>query len=75
MPLHCNICARPVDAPWRHLDATGAIVDGCVAEDHTGPLLSGEDLAWHLRPEAVRLRAEVEAEYEALAAKVVAGWA
>jgi hypothetical protein len=54
----CNTCVRPTNAPWRHLDATGSIDEGCVDAAHDG-LRPGADLHWHLRRQAVRIRARM----------------
>ncbi len=56
--MTCSTCSRPVDAPWRLRSFDGRLVEGCVDAAHDGHL-SGENAAWHNRPEARRLRANV----------------
>jgi hypothetical protein len=53
----CRICNRPLSAPYRSHNESGAITHGCVAIDHDGHLAPGSaDLAWHERPAAKLLR-------------------
>lgn len=65
----CRTCLKPANAPFRRFHRmTGEILDGCIDNFHSGhlPAMSNTS-AWHNRPEAKRLRAEVaKAHKEAL---------
>jgi hypothetical protein len=53
----CRTCNKPVDNPYRRRNTDGNIVEGCVAEDHSGQIFSTQDdLNWHNRYEAVKIR-------------------
>jgi len=58
----CRTCGRPLHAPYRR-EVGGAVTEGCIALDHD----SHPD-AWHMRPAAVRHRAD----YAAYLAKLLA---
>jgi hypothetical protein len=46
----CPICCRPLDAPWRRYDATGRVIEGCVARAHDGRLITPSSSAdWQRR--------------------------
>ena len=54
----CPICNKDADAPYRvyfEQSNENRVLQGCVAEFHTGHL-SGQDLEWHNREDAVRVR-------------------
>lgn len=58
---HCNTCTRPVGSPFRRYDQGSGhkIVAGCIDAAHDGHLY-GNSLAWHMRPESKKLRAEAK---------------
>lgn len=58
----CTTCGRPASEPYRRRALLGPldrcpIVEGCVDAIH-GPHVTGEDLAWHVRPAAERARSQ-----------------
>lgn len=54
----CNICGRAPGNPFRVYDERGKVVNGCVAEAHTGHLVTpSESARWHNRAEAKKVRA------------------
>lgn len=58
--MTCNTCCRPAAAPLRIYNADGSINSGCVDAFHTDHVVT-KDAAWHLRPEAKRLRKRLAA--------------
>lgn len=53
----CNVCCRPVAAPWRAHDERGRITLGCVSAAHDGHLTPlSESSRWHGRREAKSIR-------------------
>lgn len=63
-PAACPTCCRSAHAPARVYDARGSVVQGCVAEFHTGALIQiSESNRWHLRPEAKKIRRDTAAFY------------
>jgi hypothetical protein len=63
----CNTCGQPASAPFRHYDARGAVLYGCIDAFHTGRLVQcSESSYWHNRPEAKKLRQARLAEQKAL---------
>lgn len=64
----CRTCCRDLDTPYRRHNASGKIIEGCIAEDHNKAVLVGESLAWHNRPEAKEYRAAAKARLKALLA-------
>lgn len=64
-PEGCAICGRPTDAPYRRYDATGRVIEGCIAAEHHGRLI-GESARWHNRVAAAHHRRAVLAHLESL---------
>ena len=49
--ITCRTCCRPLNTPYRVI-VGGVVVQGCVAEDHTGHVAD----SWHNSPEGERIR-------------------
>ena len=61
--ITCRLCCRNLSSPWRVYDERGHVMQGCVSPDHTGHLVPlSESLRWHNRPEAKKLRKELNWE-------------
>lgn len=57
----CNICGREASSPYRVYDKHGKVLNGCVAEFHTGHLVTpSESSFFHNRPEAKKIRANLK---------------
>lgn len=61
-PATCNLCGRPVAAPFRVYDERGKVTHGCIDAAHNGQLVTGTESArWHARPVAKQMRAKTAA--------------
>lgn len=59
----CTTCIKPLAQPYRRTTADGTVTEGCVSaahDDHAD--------AWHMRPEAVAIRAQPKAWADVMAA-------
>jgi hypothetical protein len=60
----CPTCGNAAYSPFRRFLANGSVDCGCIDGFHTGHLQQiSESNRWHNRPEAKKLRRDVEKRY------------